>query len=146
MLTFLAFDAPPSWGETVTIKDAFIGTVVAVVFFIALFYFTNRSERKSLAKKRQVSNSVPRNDHYVGKNPPPADETVHVYVLTTIIQAVAEFRYERKFSVDDMYYKLGKRYSRGQIKKALRQLADEGELDQVRSRKGNACFIRLKSA
>jgi uncharacterized protein YneF (UPF0154 family) len=146
MLTFLAFDAPPSWGEHMSTKELFIGIVISIIFFVVFFFFANRSERKSLAKKRQVSNSVPRNDHYVGKNPPPADETVHVYVLTTIIQAVAEFRYERKFSVDDMYYKLGKRYSRGQIKQALRQLADEGELDQVRSRKGNACFIRLKSA
>lgn len=143
MLTFLAFDAPPP--SNMTRGEGILTLVIFAICILVFIIYINRRNRKYNSQQKSSVNP-PKFDNYSGKNPPPAREAVHPYVLTTISQAVEEFRYERKFSTDDMYYKLGKRYSRSLIKQALCQLADAGELEEVWSRKGNCCFLRVKNA
>ena len=140
MLTFLAFDAPAAWGEHVGIKDAIIGTVIGLLLVIVFIYFWYRDYRKAVAK-RTKPDIITRTDRYTGPNPPPASEVIHEYILTTVDEAAREFRPKCKFSPDDVYYKLGKRYPRTLIKKVLLQLADDGQLEEVPTRKGT-CFIR----
>ncbi len=137
----MLFFALLSGGKTVIIdKEVAVGVVISLLFFIALIFFLERDYRKRVAKIRSQVN-LPKFDNYNGKNPPPAQEAVHEYVLITVDQAAQEFRPKCKFSPDDVYYKLGKRYSRALIKKALFILVDDGKLEEVPTRKGT-CFIR----
>lgn len=143
MLTFLAFDAPPP--SNMTRGEGILTLVIFAICILVFIIYINRRNRKyNLQQKPSVN--PPKFDNYNGKTPPSVKEAVNEYVLTTVNQAVTEFRPGRKFSADDVYYKLGKRYPRDLIKQALCQLADTGDLEETWSRKGNCCFVRFKSA
>ena len=128
-------------GESLVIgKGAIIGMLFMCWVIVTFIFFLKKSQRHS---DSQSLANLSKFDNHTAKNSALAEEMVHHYILTTFSQVITEFRPNCKFSVADVYYKLGKRYPRTLVKKVLLLLVDEGVLEECDTRKGT-CFIRSK--